>query len=80
MPMATKLFRVVTCCEELWPINMHDTSIEWSCGAMWQIKYISPPAEDEWTPNKIRCWLSVWSEVGWGGVGGGGGGEVGGGM
>ena len=28
MPMTTKLFRVVTCGEELSPINMHDNSIE----------------------------------------------------
>ena len=28
MPIATKLFRVVTSCEELSPINMHDTSVE----------------------------------------------------
>ena len=32
MPIATKFFRVVTCCEELSLINMHDTSIEWSHG------------------------------------------------
>ena len=31
MPMMTKPVRVVTCCEELSPINMHDIS-EWSCG------------------------------------------------
>ena len=47
----TKLFRAVTCCEELSFINMHDTSMEWSCGAIWQIKYISPHVEDVWTPN-----------------------------
>ena len=47
----TKLFRAVTRCEELSFINMHDTSMEWSCGAIWQIKYISPPVEDVWTPN-----------------------------
>ena len=41
MSIATKLFRVVTC-EELSPINIHDTSMEWSYGVMWQIKYISP--------------------------------------
>ena len=27
MPMATKRFRVVTCCEELSPKNIHDTSM-----------------------------------------------------
>ena len=34
MPMATKPFRVVTCCEELSPIAMHGTSMEWFCGVM----------------------------------------------
>ena len=28
-------------CGELSPINMHDTSMEWSCRVTWQIKYIS---------------------------------------
>ena len=32
--------------EELSPINMHDIPTEWSCGVSWQIKCISPPAED----------------------------------
>ena len=32
MPMVTKLFIVVTCCEELTPINMHDISTEWCRG------------------------------------------------
>ena len=40
MPMVTKGFRVVTCCEELSLINKHDITTEWSCGVMWQIKYI----------------------------------------
>ena len=31
MPMAAKPFRVVTCYEELLPINMNDTSMEWPC-------------------------------------------------
>ena len=47
IPMATKLFRVVKCCEELPPINMH----EWPCGVTWQIKYMYLPAENVWTPN-----------------------------
>ena len=29
MPMTAKPFRVVTCYEELSPINMNDTSMEW---------------------------------------------------
>ena len=41
--MITKLFNIATCCKKL-----HDISeeAEGSCGIMWQIKYISPPAED----------------------------------
>ena len=48
MPMVTKLFRVVTYCEELSPINMHDISTEWSCRGTWQIKHISPPLVWYW--------------------------------
>ena len=51
MPIVTKLIRVVTCCEELSLINMHDISTEWFCGVTWQIKYISQPAED------VSIWL-----------------------
>ena len=51
MAMITKLFRVVTCFKELSSIDMHDISTEWSCWVMWQIKYISLPAEDVSTPN-----------------------------
>ena len=50
--MVTKLFWVVACCEELTPITMHDISKEWSCGVMWQIKYMSPPTEDVSTPHE----------------------------
>ena len=32
MVMATKRFRVVTCCEEFSHINMHNTSTKQSCG------------------------------------------------
>ena len=32
MPTVNKLFIVVTCCDELTPINMHDISTEWCCG------------------------------------------------
>ena len=39
MPMVTKLFRMVTCCEVILPINTHDISTEWSCWVAWQIKY-----------------------------------------
>ena len=45
------LFRVVTCCEELSRINMRGTSMKWSYGVMWQIKYLSSPAEDVRTPD-----------------------------
>ena len=31
MPIVTKLVRMVTYREELPPINLHDTSIWWSC-------------------------------------------------
>ena len=31
MPMVTKLFRVVTCGEDLSPINTHYISTVWSC-------------------------------------------------
>ena len=41
IPIVTKHFKVVTCCEELSPINMNDILTEWSCWIMWQIKYIS---------------------------------------
>ena len=61
MPMVTKRSRLVTCWEEVWSINMHDTSVEWSCGVTWQIKYISSPAEDVWIPNYTKYWLSVLS-------------------
>ena len=65
MPMATKLSRVVTCCDELSPTNMHDTLVEWSCGITWQIKFMSPPSEDVWTPNKASCWLSIRGSQTW---------------
>ena len=32
MPIVSKLFRVVTHCEDLPPINMHDISTDRSCG------------------------------------------------
>ena len=51
MTMVTKLFRLVTCCEELSPINTHDISTEWFCRITWHIKYISQPAEDVLTPH-----------------------------
>ena len=61
MPMVTKLFRVVTCGDELSPINAHDISMEWSCWVKWQIKYISPPAEDVLG----RCWHSFRGSQTW---------------
>ena len=61
MPMVTKLFRVVTCGDELSPINAHDISTEWSCWVKLQIKYISPPAE-----NVLgRCWHSFRGSQTW---------------
>ena len=48
----TKLFRVLTCYDELSPINTHDISTEWSCWVKWQIK-------------TIKCWLSVSSSQTW---------------
>ena len=41
--MTTKPFMVVKCYKELSPINMYDTSIKWSCGVTWQIKYKKIP-------------------------------------
>ena len=38
---------------------MHDISKKWSCEVMWQIKYLSLPAEDVSTPHYARCWLKV---------------------
>ena len=55
MAMVTKLFRVVTCSKELSFINMHDIPTEWSCWVTWQIKYISPPAEDVSTAQYASC-------------------------
>ena len=46
MTMVTKLFRVVTCCDEFSPINSRGISTEWSCWVTWQIKFTSPPAWD----------------------------------
>ena len=43
--MFTRLFKVVTYCEELSPINMYGISTKWSCGVTWQIKYLSPSAD-----------------------------------
>ena len=41
-------------------INWYDFSMRSLCEVTWQIKYImSPPAEDPWTPNQARCWLTV---------------------
>ena len=57
MSMVSKFFRVATCVKELSSINMHDISIEWCCSVTWQIKYISPPAEDLLTPQKARWWV-----------------------
>ena len=58
MPVVTKLFRVVTCCEVLspkyaWHLNrvvlrVHMTN-----------KIYSQPAQDVSTPHVARCWLSV---------------------
>ena len=36
-------------------IYVHKISTEWSCGVKWQVKYISPPAEDVWTQRKSKC-------------------------
>ena len=44
--MVTKLFRVVTCCEEVSSIDMYDISTEGSYVVTWQIKDIALPAED----------------------------------
>ena len=59
MPIVTNLIRVVTCCEKLSPINIHDISTEWFCGVTWQIKYISQPAEDvsNWLLHKWNIGL-----------------------
>ena len=46
IPMVTKLFRMVTCCEEVSSIDMYDISTEGSCVVTWQIKDIALPAED----------------------------------
>ena len=51
IPMVTKLFRVVAYGEELSLRNTHGISTELSCWVTWQIKYISPPAEDASTPQ-----------------------------
>ena len=45
VPVITKLFRVVTCGEELSPINTYYISTVWLCWVRWQIKYKSAPAE-----------------------------------
>ena len=59
MPMVTKFVRVVTYGEELPPIHSHDTSIRWSCGVTWQVKYImSLLPEDICSPTEARCWLT----------------------
>ena len=63
--MATKLIKVVTCCRELPPKNLHNTSTEWSCEVTWWVKWISPPAEDVWTPNQARHWLGIRSSLTW---------------
>ena len=65
MPILTKLFRMVTCCEELSPIDMNGISTEWSCGVSWQIKFISPPTKDVSTLHQARCWLSVRGSQTW---------------
>ena len=65
MLMIIKLFRVVTCYKELSSIDIHGISTEWSCGVMWQIKYISSPAEDAWTQHKARCLLSIRGSQTW---------------
>ena len=46
MRVVTKLFKMVTCYEELSHIHMHDISMEWSFEDTWQIKYIYPPAKN----------------------------------
>ena len=58
MAMTTKLFRVVKCYEEHSPINMYDTSMEWSCEITWQMKCMSPPAKDVSTSHLASCRLS----------------------
>ena len=40
-------------------------SMEWSCWVTWQIKYISPSAEDASTPQEARSWHSVRSSQTW---------------
>ena len=54
---------MVACCEELSPINMHENSIEWSCGLAWQMKYISLPPESVSIPYQARWWLSEWNRL-----------------
>ena len=51
--------------KKLSPVNTHDISIEWSCSVMWQIKYISQPAEDVSTPQYASCWHSVKDSQTW---------------
>ena len=65
MPLVTKLFRVVTCCEELSPINIHDIWTEWSGVVKWQIKHISPPPGAASISHWTRCWLSVRGSQTW---------------
>ena len=45
--------------KELPLINLDDPLMRWSCQAMWQSSYISPPAQNSWTPNKAKCWCTV---------------------
>ena len=47
--------------EELSPVNTHEISTEWSCWVKWQIKYISPPADDV----SGKCWHSVRGSQTW---------------
>ena len=39
MCMVPKLIMVVTYCDELSPISLHDPSVRWSCELTWQITY-----------------------------------------
>ena len=59
--MATILISVVTWHKEfINSINSHTLSMRWLCEVTWQIKYImSPLADDPWTLNKTRYWLTA---------------------
>ena len=66
MLMVTRTIKLVAYQPKFPAINLHDPSIRWWWVVIRQIKYIIfQSAEDPWTPNYARSWLTVRASHPW---------------